>query len=323
MKAVVISSYGSPEVLQLQQRSIPEPNNKEVLIKVKAAGINRPDIIQRKGKYAAPPDAPQDIPGLEVSGVIHALGKDVEGWKEGDEVCALIPGGGYAEYAIADSEVCLRKPKGFTFEEAAGMPETLYTVWHNIFNLGRLREGEHLLVHGGSSGIGMTAIQLGKAFGAEVSVTVSTDEKGQFALSLGANRYIKYTKEDFEDVLRDNGVDVVLDMVGGDYFQKNVNLLRPDGRLVHINAVNGHKVELNLWDVMRKRLLVTGSTLRNRSTAFKQKLTEQITEHVYPIIDKGLYKTKINRTFSLEDAADAHALMESSRHMGKIILSIT
>lgn len=322
MRAVVITEAGDPDVLKIKERPRPTPADHEVLIKVKAAGINRPDIAQRQGRYPAPKGAPQDIPGLEVSGTIEAVGRSVTSWQKGDDVCALIAGGGYAEYAIANAGSCLSKPPQFSYEEAAGMPETLFTVWHNVFNLGRLTKDEHLLIHGGSSGIGMTAIQLAKARGAEISVTVSTDEKGQFVLNLGADRYIRYTTEDFEAQLKNNGIDVILDMVGGDYFQKNINLLKPDGRLVYINAVKGAKVDLNIWDIMSKRLTITGSTLRNRSAQFKKQLRDDVQLAIQPIIDDGLYKTVIYKTFPLEQAAQAHALMESSRHMGKIILIV-
>lgn len=328
MKAVVITEPGAPEVLQIRERETPQPTGSEVLIKVYAAGVNRPDVFQRKGNYPPPPGAPQDIPGLEVAGIIEEIGADVTGWKPGDRVCALLAGGGYADYALAQGAHCLPVPDGFDgdrgFTEAASLPETVFTVWHNVFQRGRLQAGEYFLVHGGSSGIGITAIQLAKAFGAKVFTTAGSDEKCAVCHALGADISINYKTSDFEEALRELGADVILDMVGGDYIPKNLRLLREEGRLVFINTMKGSKVngadEVDFGLIMRKRLAVTGSTLRNRDHAFKAALTSEIQKYVWPILEKGLFKPVIARTFPLAEAAKAHALMESSDHIGKIIL---
>lgn len=325
MKAVVITQPGAPEVLQIQERETPRPKGTEVLVKVYAAGVNRPDVFQRKGNYPPPPAAPQDIPGLEVAGVIEAIGTEVSGWKRGDRVCALLAGGGYAEYALAQAAHCLPVPANFDgFAEAASLPETVFTVWHNVFQRGRLQAGEHFLVHGGSSGIGITAIQLAKAFGAKVFTTAGSDEKCAACDALGADISINYKTSDFEEALSALGADVILDMVGGDYIPKNLRLLREEGRLVFINTMKGSKVkgadEVDFGLIMRKRLTVTGSTLRNRDHAFKAALTAEIQKNVWPVLEKGLFKPVIARTFPLAEAAKAHALMETSDHIGKIIL---
>ena len=320
MKSIVITQPGPPDVLQLQERKDPSPGGKHVLIKVKAAGVNRPDTFQRKGNYPAPPGASPDIPGLEVSGIIERCGDEVTRWKPGDPVCALLAGGGYAEYAVAPEGHCLPLPPGWDFTQAASLPETVFTVWHNVFERGRLKNGEHLLIHGGSSGIGITGIQLAKAWGAKVSVTAGTEEKCQACLALGADQAINYHALDFEEVLKAEGVDVILDMVGGDYIPKNLRLLREEGRLVFINAMKGGKSEFNALDIMRRRLTITGSTLRARPEAFKTSLTTAVYEHVWPLIASGKFKPVIYKTFPLAEAAKAHELMESSRHIGKIIL---
>jgi NADPH:quinone reductase len=328
MKAIVITQPGAPEVLQIAEREIPEPVGSEVLIRVYAAGINRPDIFQRKGNYPPPPGAPQDIPGLEVAGVIEKTGPDVKAWKVGDRVCALLAGGGYAEFALAQAGHCLPIPANFDrsdrFILAASLPETVFTVWHNVFQRGRLQSGERFLVHGGSSGIGITAIQLAKAFGAEVFTTAGSDEKCAACDALGADISINYKNTDFEEALGELGADVILDMIGGDYIPKNLRLLRPDGRLVFINTMKGGKVkgtdEVDFGLVMRKRLTISGSTLRNRDNAFKTALASEIREYVWPVLEKGQFKPMIFRTFPLAEAAKAHALMESSDHIGKIIL---
>lgn len=322
MKAIVITSFGAPDVLKIENKEKPVINENEVLIKVKAAGVNRPDVFQRKGNYPPPPDAPQDIPGLEVAGVIEELGANVKQWKINDKVCALIAGGGYAEYVKVNAGHCLPVPDGLTFIEAAGLPETVFTVWSNVFQRGRLQANEKLLIHGGSSGIGTTAIQLAKYIGAEVVVTVGSEEKGKYCLELGADQYINYKSHDFENELKDQPVDVVLDMIGGAYFQKNIEVLKPDGRLVYINAMEGNTVALNIMQMMRKRLSITGSTLRNREPEFKTALTADILEKVWPMFAKGQYKTTIFKVFPLEEASKAHELMESSQHVGKIILEI-
>ncbi|MFM9951011.1 MAG: NAD(P)H-quinone oxidoreductase [Saprospiraceae bacterium] len=320
MKAVIITTPGAPSVLQLQERPMPKIGANEVLIRVKAAGVNRPDVAQRMGRYPAPAGAPQDIPGLEVAGVIEECGAGVGQWKKGGRVCALLAGGGYAEYVAVDAGQCLPVPKGFSEAEAAGLPETIFTVWHNVFQRGRLQAGETLLVHGGSSGIGITAIQLSKAFGAKVLTTVGSEEKGQACLELGADRFVNYKTQDFETAFAEAGVDVILDMVGGDYFDKNLNVLRPDGRLVYINAMDGNVVNLNIMKMMLKRITITGSTLRARDVAFKTALAADILKNVWPVLENGMFKPKVFATFPFSEAAQAHELMESSGHIGKIIL---
>lgn len=320
MNAVIITQPGPPEVLQVQERPVPQPLENEVLIKVMAAGVNRPDIAQRKGNYPAPPGAVADIPGLEVAGTIIQCGALVSRWKTGDNICALLTGGGYAEYATANAGHCLPLPLNQSFSQAASLPETVSTVWHNVFQRGRLQNGEHLLVHGGSSGIGITAIQLAKAFGAKVFVTAGSDEKCAACRSLGADRCINYNNEDFAEALKHEGVDVILDMIGGDYISKNIKLLKDDGRLVFINAMKGFKSEINVSDIMRRRLIITGSTLRNRDAEFKAQLAAEIEKHVWPLIERQQFKPVIYREFPLREASNAHALMESSQHIGKIVL---
>lgn len=322
MKAVVISRPGGPEILALQDRPAPQPKGGEVLIRVKAAGVNRPDVAQRKGHYPAPAGAPPDIPGLEVAGIVEGCGPEVTRWKAGDVVCALISGGGYAGYAVAPEGSCLPLPGGWSFAQAASMPETVFTVWHNVFQRGRLKKGEHFLVHGGSSGIGTTAIQLARAFGAKVFATAGTAEKCAACSDLGADRCINYRQEDFETVLKAEGVDVILDMVGGDYTAKGLRLLNVEGRMVFINAMKGATAEVNIVDIMRKRLTITGSTLRNRDTAFKSALAREVEQQVWPLLAKGQFRPVIYKTFALAEAADAHRLMESSEHIGKIVLLV-
>ena len=320
MKAVIITKFGAPVVLQVQERPVPSPQENEVLIHIKAAGVNRPDASQRKGNYPPPPGAPQDIPGLEIAGIIESCGSAVTQWKQGDKVCALIPGGGYAEYAIVNASHCLPVPSNLNFAEAASLPETVFTVWHNVFQRGQLKSGENFLVHGGSSGIGITAIQIAKAIDAKVFVTAGSDEKCKACIELGADKCVNYKKENFEDVLKDDGADVILDMIGGDYVPKNIRLLKVDGRLVFINAMKGGKAEFDAIDVMRRRLTITGSTLRNRDAQFKAQLAEQVLQNVWPLIEQGKFKPVIYKTFPLEEASKAHELMESSEHIGKIIL---
>ncbi len=322
MKAIVITKPGGPEVLQIQDREKPSPKPNEVLIRVKAAGVNRPDIFQRKGSYPPPADVSQDIPGLEVAGIVESIGSEVIQWKTGDLVCALLGGGGYAEYAVVDARHCLPVPAGWSFIEAASLPETIFTVWQNVFLRGSLKSGETFLVHGGSSGIGITAIQLAKAFGAEVYATAGSDEKCKACKDLGAKRSINYKNEDFEEVLKDIGMDVILDMIGGDYIPKNIRILKPDGRLVYINAMKGGKAEIDVTDIMKKRLILTGSTLRNRDASFKAQLSAEIKEYVWPVLEAGKFKPVIYKTFKLEDAAAAHQLMESGDHIGKIVLEV-
>jgi len=320
MRAIIITKPGPPEVLQIQERPVPEPKEDEVLINIKAAGVNGADDTQRKGRYPPPPGASPDIPGLEVAGIIESFGAAVTQWKKGDAVCALLAGGGYAEYITANNRHCLPVPSNLNFAEAGSLPETVFTVWQNVFQRGQLKSGENFLVHGGSSGIGITAIQLAKLFGAKVFTTAGTDEKCNACLSLGAHQCINYKKEDFEEVLKKDGADVILDMVGGDYISKNIRLLKTDGRLVFINAMQGSKATFDAIDIMRRRLTITGSTLRNRDAEFKAQLTLDVQKNVWPLIESGKFKPVIYKTLPLEEAAEAHALIESSEHIGKIVL---
>ncbi len=320
MKAVLITQYGAPDVLKLSEYPTPEISGDQVLIEVKAAGLNRLDIFQREGNYPAPPGVPQEIPGLEVSGTIVQCGPDVIEFKTGDTVCALLGGGGYAEYVSVREGQCLPVPSGMDFTGAASLPETVFTVWSNVFQRGALRSGERLLIHGGNSGIGITGIQLAHALGSEVIVTVGSEEKGRKCLELGADAYINYKTQDFEQELREKGVDVILDMIGGSYLSKNVNILRPDGRLVHINAVDGGHVDLNIPKMMQKRLTITGSTLRSREYDFKKQLAKEVQKNVWPLIESGKFKPVIFKTFPFSEAAEAHRLLEESTHTGKIVL---
>ncbi len=322
MKAIVITEAGDPEVLQLRYRPVPVPKVGEVLIKVVAAGVNRPDILQRKGQYPAPKGAPQDIPGLEVAGTIVQCGVDVKKFTTGEPVCALVAGGGYAEYIAVPEGQCISMPANLAFTEGAGIPETTFTVWHNVFQLGGLQAGESLLVHGGSSGIGTTTIQLAKALGASIFTTVGNVEKQKFCIDLGADLAINYKEDDFEEKLSQQGIDVILDMIGGSYFQKNMNILNPDGRLIHINAMLGRNVTLDILQMMVKRIKITGSTLRARSVAFKSALAQEVQNHVWPLIQEGKFKPIIHEVLPLEEAARAHEIMESSQHVGKIILAL-
>lgn len=309
-------------MLKMEERLQPVPGPGEVLVKVMAAGVNRPDVAQRKGNYPPPPGAPADIPGLEVAGIVTQVNADVEQWRAGDKVCALVPGGGYAEYVAVNALHCLPVPEGWDFAAAASLPETVFTVWHNVFERGHLKAGESLLVHGGSSGIGTTAVQLAKALGATVYATAGTDEKCRACEALGAERCINYKTEDFEAALKDTAVDVILDMVGGDYISRNLRLLRPDGRLVFVNAMKGGKAELDMLYIMKQRITITGSTLRNREASFKAHLAGEVEKHVWPLLEQGKFRPVIFKTFHLAQAAAAHALMESSRHTGKIVLTL-
>ena len=320
MKAIVITGAGGPEVLQIEERDKPSITASQVLIRVYAAGVNRPDIFQRKGNYAAPSHIVQDILGLEVAGIIEAVGDSVTQWRVGDAVMALVSGGGYASYVSVHEGSILRKPDLLSFEEAAGIPETVYTVWHNVFERGGLKSSERLLVHGGSGGIGSTAIQLGHLLGATVVTTVGSSDKAQFARSLGAHHVINYQEDDFEDILSEHKVDVILDSIGGLYFNKNINVLKEDGRLVYINAMQGAKVELNLLKMMQKRIHITGSTLRNRDDSFKSLLTTSLKDKVLPLIHDGSFKVPVYKVFNFDEAAQAHELMESRDFYGKIIL---
>lgn len=324
MTVIEIPEPGGPEALKPGRRPLPAPGRDEVLIKVAAAGVNRPDVMQRKGMYPPPPGAP-DTPGLEIAGEVVAAGDGVSGPKPGDKVCALVAGGGYAEYCVAPAPLCLPWPKGLDAVAAAALPETFFTVWTNVFDRGGLKSGERFLVHGGSSGIGTTAIQLAKAFGATVYATAGTAEKCKACEDLGADAAINYREEDFveriEALTEGSGVDLILDMVAGDYLPKNLKCLAVEGRLVQIALQNGPKVEMNLLPVMLKRLTVTGSTLRPRSVAQKAEIAASLEKHVWPLLSRGTVKPVIHATFPLEKAADAHALMESSTHIGKILLT--
>ena len=322
MKAIVIDQPGSAEVLRLRHLPKPIPAAHEVLVRVQAAGINRPDVLMRQGKYAGSGDVAGMVPGLEIAGTVEAVGNAAIRWHPGDAVCALLPAGGYAEYAVVDARHCLPVPPGLSLLEAAASPETVFTVWHNVFQRGNLQLGETLLVHGGSSGIGTTAIQLATALGSRVAATAGDEAKCAACRQLGAEWAINYKTEDFEAVLQAAGVDVVLDMVGGDYIPKNLRLLREDGRLVFVNAMRGATAEFNALDVMRKRLSITGSTLRPRSADFKAALAAEVEKHVWPLIAAGKFRPLIYQTFPLAEAVAAHQLMESSAHIGKIVLSV-
>ena len=320
MKAVVISTPGGPSVLKLEDRPEPICQADEVLVKVYAAGVNRPDVAQRQGNYPPPAGVSVEIPGLEVAGIVAQCGAGVTRWKVGDRVCALVAGGGYADFVAVNAGQCLPIPGQLDFAQAAGLPETIFTVWHNVFQRGGLQQGKTLLVHGGSSGIGITAIQLAKAFGAKVIVTVGSTAKGEACLKLGADQYLNYKTQDFSTALPTNSIDVILDMIGGDYFAGNIDLLKPEGRLVYINAMQGSQVTLDLWKVMQKRLQISGSTLRARESGFKIALSAEIEKYVWPLIEAGAFKPVIYKTFPFSEAAAAHDLMESSMHIGKIIL---
>lgn len=324
MQAIIITQPGAPEVLQVAERPIPVCAAGEVLVKVAAAGINRPDVAQRKGNYPPPANAPQDIPGLEIAGTITQVGANVTRWQIGDSVCALVTGGGYAEYCNVPEEQCLPIPKNLTFTEAASLPETFFTVWSNVFDRGQLKPGETLLVHGGSGGIGITAIQMAAAMGGTVYTTAGTNEKCRFCETLGATKAINYKTENFANMLKQftdgKGADVILDSLGGDYMAPNLQSLADDGRLVLINTVKGKDVQADLSLVMRKRLTITGSTLRARDVAFKSAIARQLEKNIWPLLASQKIKPVIYRVFPFAQAADAHKLMESSEHMGKIVL---
>ena len=325
MRAIEITTPGGPEVLRPGQRPVPAPAAGEVLIEVAFAGVNRPDVLQRKGGYAPPPGA-SDIPGLEVSGTIRKLGPQVNEWKVGDEVCALVTGGGYAEYVNAPAVQCLPIPKGLTLEQAASLPETFFTVWVNVFDRAGLKNDETLLVQGGSSGIGVTAIQMARALGHVVYATAGTAEKCAACEKLGATRAINYRDEDFVAVIKEmtggRGVDVILDMVGGDYVPRELACLANDGRLSLIAFLGGTKTSLDLSDLLRRRLTITGSTLRPRPVEFKATVAQALRDKIWPLIEAGKIRPVIHKTFALDEAAAAHALMESSEHVGKIMLDV-
>ncbi|WP_234734249.1 NAD(P)H-quinone oxidoreductase [Tellurirhabdus bombi] len=321
MKAIVITRPGDAQVLQVQQLEKPIPAAGQVLIRIKAAGLNRSDVLQRKGAYGGT-DPSGQIPGLEVAGIVDSCAEQASLWQPGDAVCALISSGGYAEYVAVDERHCLPIPATLTFEEAASLPEAAFTVWYNVFRQAGLKAGENFLVHGGSSGIGITAIQLAKAFGAIVYATAGSDEKCAFCESLGATRCINYRTEDFEAGLKEIGIDVILDMVGGEYTSKNLRILKPEGRLTFINAMKGAKTEINALEVMNKRLVISGSTLKPRSADFKAALAADVEKHVWPLVASGALKPVVHEIFPFEQAAEAQELMESSQHIGKIILNV-
>jgi len=325
MNCIEISEPGDPEVLKPSTRPVPQPAAGEVLIRVAAAGVNRPDCLQREGNYAPPPGT-TDIPGLEVAGKVISVGDRVTEWNAGDQVSALVTGGGYAEYVTAPSPQCLPVPDGLDIVEAAALPETFFTVWTNVFERAQLKDGESLLVHGGSSGIGTTAIQIASRFGARVIVTAGSDKKCKACLQLGAERAVNYRNEDFVEAVQEfsggRGVDVVLDMVGGDYIPRNIKALATDGRLVNIAFLRGFTIEINFMTVMLKRLILTGSTLRPQSVERKGEIAAALRERVWPLIARGEIKPVIHTTFPLANANEAHWLMESSQHIGKIMLTL-
>jgi putative PIG3 family NAD(P)H quinone oxidoreductase len=322
MRAVEISKPGAPDVLTLTERPVPEPGHGDILIKLAYAGVNRPDALQRAGAYAPPPTA-SDLPGLEGAGEVVAVGPGVTGVAVGDQVCALLPGGGYAEYVTTPAAHALPVPEGLTLKEAACLPETYYTVWSNVFMRGGLKAGERFLVHGGSSGIGTTAIQLAHVFGARVFTTAGNDDKCAVCTDLGADVAINYRERDFVEVLREEGgADLILDMVGGDYIPRNIKALANDGRMVHIAFLSGPKAEVNFAEIMARRLTVTGSTLRPQSDTAKANIAAELREHVWPLLDAGRVKPIMDSTFPLADAAKAHERMEGSTHIGKIVLEI-
>ena len=323
MNYIQIEKHGDPEVLKLHSMPVPEPGPGEVLIKVAAAGVNRPDMMQRKGLYPPPPGA-TDVPGLEVSGTVVSVGQNVNEPPINSEVCALVTCGGYAEYCLAAASICLPVPEKISLVNAAGIPETFFTVWTNVFERGQLKARESLLVHGGSSGIGTTAIQLGKAFGATVYTTAGTSEKCEFCENLGADVSINYREQDFSEEIKrlteGKGVNVILDMVGGPYFPKNIRLLADEGRLVQIALMQGSKAEVDFRSLLLKRVTLTGSTLRPRSVEEKTKIAQALQKNVWPLLESGAIRPIIHQTFPLKQASEAHRLMESSAHIGKILL---
>jgi NADPH2:quinone reductase len=324
MQYIEITAFGGPEVLQLRTGERPRPGKGQVLIRVAAAGVNRPDVIQRTGHYPPPPGA-SPVPGLEVSGEVVSAGPGVDSPAVGTQVCALMAGGGYAEYAVAEAALCLPVPDGLPVVEAAALPETFFTVWSNVFDRARLQAGNTFLVHGGSSGIGTTAIQMARAMGARVFATAGSEEKCAACRQLGAERAVNYRSGDFVAELKaataDSGVDVILDMVLGDYMQKNISLAAPEGRIVIIAGLKGFTTEVNFAPVMLKRLTITGSTLRPREVGFKATVARNLERHIWPLLTSGAIRPVIHRVLPLSEAAEAHRIMEASRHIGKILLA--
>lgn len=325
MSAVEISAFGDPDVLRVVERAVPRPGPGEVLVRVEAAGVNRPDVMQRMGKYPPPPGA-SDLPGLEVAGTIAACGEGVTRWKAGDRVCSLVAGGGYAEYCAVPAPQCLPIPDGMSGVAAAAVPETFFTVWTNLFQRAHMREGECVLVHGGTSGIGTTAIQLAKAFGATVYATAGSDEKCDACRRLGAGLAVNYRTADFVAAVRSatggRGVNVVLDIIGGDYLARNISCLALHGRLVQIGLIGGARAQIDLRPVLQNRLTITGSTLRVRTVEEKGAIARELEEKVWPLLASGKIAPVVHRTFRLQDAADAHRLIEAGTHIGKIVLTV-
>ncbi len=321
--SIEITQPGGPEVLQATSRDMPVPTDSQVLIEVAASGVNRPDVFQRMGFYPPPPGV-TDIPGLEASGTIVAIGSGVQRWKVGDQVCALLSGGGYAEYAVAEESICLPIPEGLSLSDAAALPETCFTVWHNLFERAELQAGEWLLVHGGSSGIGTTAIQMASAMGIKVIATAGSDEKCAACEKLGAVKAINYRQQDFVQACQEitgTGVNVILDMVGGDYVQQNFAACAPKARIVNIAFLRGSKVEVDLLPLMLKQLVLTGSTLRAQPIENKARIAAGVESQVWPLIAQGKFKPVINSRFPLAQASEAHTLMESNQHIGKLLLT--
>jgi NADPH:quinone reductase len=325
MSVIEIAAPGGPEQLKLVQRPVPRPGDEEVLVRVAAAGVNRPDVMQRQGRYPPPPGA-SDLPGLEIAGEIVALGPKVSGLSVGDKVTALLPGGGYAAYAVAAAPLCLPVPSGISMVEAAAIPETFFTVWTNLFDRGRCQAGDTVLIHGGTSGIGTTAIQLAAAWGARVFATAGSDDKARACERFGAVRGINYRTEDFVEVMRaetgGKGVDVTLDMVAGSYVPRNLEIAALEGRIVVISLLGGSRAEISMSMILTKRLTLTGSTLRTRTVAQKAAVADEVRKNVWPLLTAGRVRPIIHATFPLAEASEAHRLMETSNHIGKIVLTI-
>ena len=325
MNVVEIAAPGGPEQLKPGVRPVPRPGEEEVLVRVAAAGVNRPDVMQRQGRYPPPPGA-SDLPGLEIAGEIAALGSKVFGWSVGDKVTALLAGGGYAEYAVAAAPLCLPVPRGISLVEAAAIPETFFTVWTNLFDRGRCQTGDTVLIHGGTSGIGTTAIQLAVAWGARVFATAGSDDKARACERFGAVRGINYRTEDFVEVMRaetgGKGVDIILDMVAGNYVARNLEIASLEGRIVVISLLGGSRAEINMSMILSKRLTLTGSTLRARTVAQKAAVADAVRKNIWPLLEAGRVRPVIHATFPLTEASEAHRLMETSNHIGKIVLTV-
>lgn len=323
MKAIHVTKSGGPEVLKLQETPKPTPEKNQVLIKIKAAGVNRSDVITRQNTATYGKESPQTlIPGLEVSGIIEEIGAEVKDKKVGDQVCALISDGGYAEYVLVESSHCLPIPEGISLEDAAALPETVFTVWFDVFMLGKLQPGEKLLIHGGTSGIGTTGLQMAKAWGCKSYATAGTEEKVEFLKNLGVDHVLNYKKENFGEVWKDEKIDVILDMVGGEYTQKNLEILNKKGRLVYINGMKSMDVNINLRTIMAKNLTLTGSFLKPQTAEVKTQIAQDVEKNIWPMFQSKAIKPVIYKKFPLAEAAEAHRLMESSEHIGKILLTM-